>query len=78
MARASASRLASGAKSMASRVAGSKTGKSIGAYASAKPKRAAAIGYMGAAGVGGLMKRRGPGVSKKFANGKRSTSIYKY
>ena len=66
------------AKATASKIASSKMGRSIGAYASAKPKRAAAIGYMGAAGVGGLMKRRGPGVSKTFANGKRATSIYKY
>ena len=70
--------LVSRGKAFSSRIAGSKMGKSIGAYASAKPKRAAAIGYMGAAGLGGMMKKRGPGVSRKFANGRRSTSIYKY
>lgn len=65
-------------KAFASKVAGSKIGKSVGAYASANPKKTAAMGIAGAAGMGGIMKRRGPGVSKKFANGRRSTSIYKY
>ncbi len=78
MARFSASGAASRGKAFAGRVTGSKIGKSIGAYASANPKKAAAMGMAGAAGMGGIMKRRGPGVSKRFANGRRSTSIYKY
>ena len=78
MPKISASSAASRGKSFASKVAGSKIGKSMGAYASAKPKRAAAMGLAGAAGLGGMMKKRGPGVSKKFANGRRTTSMYKY
>jgi hypothetical protein len=78
MPKISVSSAASRGRSFASKVTGSKTGKSMGAYASAHPRKAAAMGIAGAAGMGGLMKRRGPGVSKTFANGKRTTSIYKY
>jgi hypothetical protein len=39
-------------KAFAGKVAGSKIGKSIGAYASANPKKAVAMGMTGAAGMG--------------------------
>lgn len=65
-------------KSTASRVAGSKMVSSATGYAKAHPGRTAAMGVGGAMGFGAISKRRGPGVSKTFANGKRATSIYKY
>lgn len=65
-------------RSTASRVAGSKMVSSATNYAKANPGRATAMGVAGAMGFGAISKRRGPGVSKTFANGKRSTSIYKY
>ena len=74
----SPSSAASRGKSFASKVTGSKVGKSMGAFASKNPKSSAAMGLAGAAGLGGMMKKRGPGVSKKFANGRRTTSMYKY
>lgn len=49
-------------------------GKSIAKAVAKNPGKSAIVGL----GAAAIAKRRGPGVSRRFANGKRSTSIYKY